>query len=131
MARAKGNKNNGAFSLYHHALFASAHYFSLSPVARCVLHGMFVQYNGKNNGELTATAKQAKHWGFSEPTLIKALKELEENRFITKVKQGLFASGRHNYNLFALTWINLDVGGSELKPTKEPLKTTKQIIEGD
>lgn len=121
----------GNFYQSYHCIFNTEHYYSLSLAARAVLHGICCQYNGKNNGGLTATNELAKNWGVSKPTLFKSLKELMEKRFIIKTKQGLFASGGYQPNLFALTWLKIDIENEDIKKTYIPYRTAKEIIEGN
>lgn len=120
----------GNFYQSYHCIFDTKHYYSLSLAARAVLHGICCQYNGKNNGELTATAIQAKQWGLAKATLVRSLKELEEKHFLIKTKQGLFASGKNQPNLFALTWLKIDIENGDIKKTYSPFRTAKEIIEG-
>jgi predicted transcriptional regulator len=63
-------------------------------------------YNGKNNGDLSASFKNMKAKGWrSETTLSKALNQLLEYGFLVKTRQG----GLNNTcNLYGLTWKQID-----------------------
>ena len=75
------------------------------------------QYNGYNNGDLSATWKQAKLFGFrSESTLSEAKKEVLHYRLITLTRAG----GTNKPTLYALTWNKIDECKRKLdiSPTK-------------
>lgn len=101
--------DKGRFIPMYCSLFNSEHYYSLSLAARAILHGIMMQYNGKNNGNLCATSTMAKAWGVkSRATLIKSLKELEDKRFLIRTRQGVFMSSKTSCTLFALSWEELN-----------------------
>lgn len=101
--------DKGRFIPIYCSLFNSDHYYSLSLAARAILHGIMMQYNGKNNGNLCATSTMAKDWGVkSRATLIKSLKELEEKRFLIRTRQGIFMNSKTSCTLFALSWEELN-----------------------
>ena len=85
------------------------------------------QYNGYNNGNLSATWKLAKDWGFrSESTLFECRRELLHYGMITISRYG----GKNMPTLYALTWklinecrVRLDVSS-----TKDPTGEWKQTI---
>jgi hypothetical protein len=77
------------------------------------------QYNGFNNGDLSATWKQMSELGWkSKGTLDASLKNLERLGLIQRTRQG----HRKSCNLFALTWqpINECNGKLEVAATKTP-----------
>ncbi|MDL4861977.1 helix-turn-helix domain-containing protein [Halomonas elongata] len=80
-----------------------------SPSAMKVLMALGNQYNGKNNGNLSATETTMQQWGgMSHTTLAKALKELQERNLIIKTRTNY--KGRYGARcaLYALTWFRID-----------------------
>ena len=88
-----------------HELLNSDTYISLSPIAVKCLFDIYVEYRGKNNGDLSCTIKVMKERGWkSKSQLDKARKELLEKGFIVLARQG----GRNKCNLYAITWRPID-----------------------
>ncbi|WP_275289323.1 hypothetical protein [Halomonas elongata] len=80
-----------------------------SPSAMKVLMALGNQYNGKNNGNLSATEKTMKEWGGMAPaTLTKALKELQERNLIIKTRTNWKGRVGARCALYALTWFRID-----------------------
>jgi len=80
------------------------------------------QYNGKNNGDLSATESMAKSWGIASPqTLSRALKALQEVNLVVKTREGMFLNPGGKCTLYALTWrpINVCNGKLDCEPTKK------------
>lgn len=128
-------KTKGRFAQLPYSLFVNSHYYSLEISSRAILHGILMQYNGNNNGNLSASHSMAKQWGIkSKTTLAKGLNELINKRFIVKTRQGLFLNSEVSCNLFAITWEAIDhIDGIELTigQTIQPYYTIKQIIKGE
>ncbi|MEC8810417.1 MAG: hypothetical protein VXY23_03795 [Pseudomonadota bacterium] len=76
------------------------------------------QYNGSNNGDLSAPWSQLKNRGWkSKGTLNKAIKNLLRFGMIDRTRQG----GKHKCSLYSLTWENIDEcnGKLEVAPTRK------------
>jgi hypothetical protein len=92
----------GGFLLLPAALLNCTKFRALSPSGVKLLIDMGSQYNGKNNGDLSAAWKimQPKGWN-SEATLHKAKKELLAAGFISETRKGR----RPNLcSLYGITW---------------------------
>ena len=103
--RQTGRSESGSFIAVPHAVLKSDAYRTLSAHGVKLLFDLAAQYRGKNNGDLCATWRimQPLNWR-SRQTLERALRELQEHGLIEKTRQG----GRHQCNLFALTWCTID-----------------------
>lgn len=91
----------------------------LSHMAAHLLDNLVAQFNGNNNGDLTAAPKTMKLYGWtSQGSVHSALTELLANGFIELTRQG----GRNKCSLYALTWMAIDECGDKLdvSPTKVP-----------
>jgi len=102
----KGRRVSGGFMMIHHVLLNHKNFCDLSKDAKLIFFFLKSQYNGHNNGDLSATLKmiKAKGYGSSSGQLSKALKELENTGFIVKTRQG----GKNRCNLFAVTCEAID-----------------------
>ena len=81
---------------------------ALSPKAGWLLVGLFDRYNGRNNGEIVFSARQAKEWlKCSSMTAHRAFDELEHAGFIEAVERGSFdvKSGRGRATTWRLTFV--------------------------
>lgn len=85
---------------------------TLSGNAVKLLAYLMAQYNGYNNGDLSATDKEAIEAGAfkSTATLAKAKRELLESGLITVSRQG----GKNQCTLYALTFLAIDDCGGKL-----------------
>jgi hypothetical protein len=89
----------------------------LSHMAAHLLDNMFAQFNGSNNGDLSAAPKIMKLYGWnSQGSINKALTELLTLGFIEQTRQG----GRNKCSLYAVTWLKIDdcKGKLDVNPTK-------------
>jgi hypothetical protein len=89
----------------------------LSHMAAHLLDNMFAQFNGSNNGDLSAAPKIMKLYGWnSQGSINKALTELLALGFIEQTRQG----GRNKCSLYAVTWLAIDdcKGKLDVNPTK-------------
>ncbi|MBB6054463.1 MarR family transcriptional regulator [Tolumonas osonensis] len=99
-----------------------------------VLIALLCQYNGANNGDLSATkAEMIKHGIRSSDTINRSVKELIEHGFIVKTRNGYAGvDGRRMCSLYALTWLRVDdIGiksGDKWIPT---VKGTKRALRLD
>lgn len=96
----------------------SIEYWGLSAQAMRVLNYLwFAQYNGQNNGDLSAAYSQMRERGFkSRDTVWRALRELEEKGWIVRTRQG----GRHRCTLWALTMCALDYDPKKMEIPRAP-----------
>ena len=110
MARGKSKWSKDPFIKLPHYIVNSIAYKNCGAWARTLLIELILQYNGKNNGDLSAPYSLMKQRGFnSSGTLSNARKELERNGLIeiTKLprKTGtIFEMTK----LVALTWLPID-----------------------
>lgn len=126
--KAKGRSGASRFAGIPHNVMESESYTLLDGWAVKLLLEMAKQYNGHNNGDLSATWKVMQGRGFrSNGTLSDALKQLEQAGMIEKTRQG----GRNRCSLYALTWapIHECKGKLELRPTTTPSNKWKQSID--
>jgi len=105
-AKSKGRRESGTFLAVPHAVYRSPNWPKLSGNAVKLLIDLGVQYNGNNNGNLTAAQKVLSKHGWPNRTSIdRARDELLHYGFIEKTRQG----GLHNGpSLYALTWKPID-----------------------
>lgn len=101
----KGRREEGTYLALPHAVLDSQSFSGLSGRAVKLLCDIARQFNGINNGDLTAawTLMKARGWT-SKDQLLKAERELRETGFIELTRQG----GRHQCNLYAVTWNAID-----------------------
>ncbi|MDN2481652.1 hypothetical protein [Vibrio agarivorans] len=117
-----------------HYVMDSASYAELSGNAVKLLTLMLRQYNGHNNGNLTATWDAMQdHFG-SNNTLRSALKSLQDNRLIELTGVGTTQrKGGKPPTLFAITWAGVDEyrgqGNVTVKASPKPLRTDWRPIE--
>lgn len=89
----------------------------LGHMAAHLLDNLTAQFNGGNNGDLSAAPKIMKLYGWnSQGSINKALTELLAFGFIEQTRQG----GRNQCSLYALTWLAIDdcKGKLEVNPTR-------------
>jgi hypothetical protein len=92
----------GGFLALPHALLNSPKFRALSSSAVKLLIDIASQFNGKNNGDLSAAWKVMKPKGWrGEGTLNRAKKELVEAGFIVQTRQGRLPN---LCSLYAITW---------------------------
>jgi hypothetical protein len=100
----------------------SADFRELSPYALKLLLSLVYQFNGINNGDLTAawTIMSKQHGFKSEATLDRCKKELLAAKLIYLTRQG----GLGRCNLYALTWMPIDDCNVKLdcNPTTQPIR---------
>lgn len=124
MAKNKSTYNKergeaGGYAPFYYCVIRSQSYGNLSAHAVKFLNDLLSQYNGSNNGDLSApfSTMQKRGW-HSKGTLNRAIKELLETGFIETSRQG----GRHKCSLFAVTFYAVDEckGKLDIKPTSKP-----------
>jgi len=114
--RTKGRSESGRFAGIPLACMDHENYISLSMPGKVLLMEFCRQYNGYNNGDLTASFSLMNKRGFrSKGTLNRAIKELKKQDWILVSRIG----GRHQCNLYALTFhaVNDCKGKLDIQPT--------------
>lgn len=102
---AKGRRITKQFTPLFHDLLHHPNYVKLSNRAIRLLNDLMAQYNGHNNGDLSAcmTLMSGRGWA-SKSSLQLALRELEYYQFVKVSRQG----GRNMPTLLALTCFSID-----------------------
>lgn len=131
--KTKNRKGSGRFAGIPHAVMNHPDFIALAPNAVRLLLEMARQYNGHNNGDLSAAWTLMQKRGFkAEPTLNKALHQLLRSNFLVRTREGRFMNPGRQCALYALSWLNIDECPGkelELKPTRAPIRSfTAQII---
>jgi hypothetical protein len=104
-AGAKGRRESGAFAAIPHDVIHSANWRRASGNAIKLAIDLLAQFNGANNGDLSApfSAMQKRGWK-SSGTLKRAELEALHYGLIEKTRQG----GLNRCNLYAVTWKPID-----------------------
>lgn len=113
-------------------VYDSADFIGLSGSALRLLIDIYTQYNGKNNGDLTAAMSVLKERGWtSRNGLNKSLQELLDARLLVRTREGQFPK---LCALYAVTWHNIDECQGKLlnvDPTATPVrKFSLEVIQG-
>jgi hypothetical protein len=121
--KTKGRRTGHTFAAKPHNIFKAdckneipAPASVLSHMAAHLLDNLIAQYDGKNNGDLSAAPKIMKLYGwYSQGSVYKALTELLALGFIEQTRQG----GKNQCSLYAVTWLAIDEckGKLDVKPT--------------
>jgi len=127
-AAKKGRSKAGSFLSLPHVVLNCDDYVNLSHLGIKLLIDISMQYDGKNNGNLSATFSILKKRGWkSTASLAKALKELLAKNLIKKTRQG----GRNQCCLYAVTWRPIDECGGKLdvkSTTVAPRRFIKYLV---
>ncbi len=119
----KGRKPPNSFYWIPKPVHRSADYRQLSGNAVKLLNALAYQFNGHNNGDLSATWSVMKtQHGFRSPTTLNHVRnELLAANLIYVTRQG----GMGMCNLYALTWMPIDKCNGKLDygPTIKTLRT--------
>jgi hypothetical protein len=100
-----GRGKDHSFLQLRHDLIRSPQFSALSGNAVKVLLFLAAQFNGRNNGDLSATESMVLAAGLcSGTTAAKAIKELLAAGFIVVTRHG----DRRRCHLFAVTWLPID-----------------------
>lgn len=99
--KAKGRADFGSYVAVPHAILESPEWAALTAFEVKLLLDVYGQFNGKNNGALSAawTLMRPRGW-HSESTLNRALRGLLDKGFLLKTRQG----GKNRCSFFAVTW---------------------------
>jgi predicted transcriptional regulator len=129
----KNRAKTKRFAGIPHRVIEHKDYASLSGNAVRLLVWFAYQYNGKNNGKLTAIFEQLKEKGFkSKTTLAAAVKELRNKGFIELTKGSVFNRHGKSPNYYAVTWEQInDIPGFEMivEPTNKALRSFHDEID--
>lgn len=108
-AKTKGRSDKERFTGIPHAVMKHQDWLNLSPNAIRLLIELAMQYNGRNNGDLTAAWTIMKERGFkSQSTLHDAVMCLLELRMLIRTREGRFCNPGKRCALYALTWQPID-----------------------
>ena len=119
--RFKNRLARGSFITVRKDILNHSNYHSLSHRAARLLWDLFVQFNGKNNGDFSATYSDFREKGWSSNSqLIKAREELIAKGWIVISRHGGLNMGCH---LYAVTWESIHEceGKLDIDPTSTPL----------
>ena len=109
----KGRSTTDPFVRLPHWMLKCPAWRSLSPVARCVLIELLVIYNGRNNGYLAFSARDAaERVGCSKGTANRGLAELREKGFIDVSIVGAFYRKTRHATEYRLSLFECDRTGS-------------------
>ena len=123
----KNRKETGRFAQLPHVVLNSSDYIGLSYKSKALLVDLVHQYNGKNNGDLTAALGTLKARGWQRSaTLTNAVKELMQANLVIRTREGKFQNPHSRCALYAMTWQqidecegkDLDVGPTSTPPRK-------------
>lgn len=100
-----GRRTSDTFVRLPHSMIRSPAFFALSGAAMKMLLFLAAQYNGRNNGDLSATKAMVKEAGVCTTSKLgELLAQLEAAGFIVQTRHG----NRKLCNLYALTWYGID-----------------------
>ncbi len=127
MGKSITDKPTGRYIAIPHLVMRSDDYRNLKGRAVKLLNALAFQYNGRNNGDLTAAwSVMHKQHGFrSKTTLTHAVQELLTANLITRTREGYFQNPGGQCALYALNWYAIhECQGKklELKRTIKPLR---------
>jgi hypothetical protein len=126
MARKNAKRSKASFLWLPDFLIFDPAFGSLSGNAVKLFIEIAKEYNGKNNGDLSATWNTLNKRGFkSKGTIDNAFKELRAKGFIELTRQG----GKNRCSLYAVTFHNIDecAGKLDINATKRPSVLWKKI----
>jgi hypothetical protein len=120
----KGRKSNGSFAALPHSILHSEEYAALSAHAVKLLIDVFGQFNGGNNGDLSAPwSVMARRGWKSKRVFYRSLRELEEGGWLYRTRTG----GRRICNLYAVTWLLINPSNKyDATPPKGVLNTWRK-----
>ncbi len=101
----KGRRTGDTFVRLPHPMIQSPGFFALSGAAMKMLLFLASQYNGRNNGDLSATKSMVEAAGVCAASKSKELlTQLEEAGFIVQTRHGI----KKQCHLYAITWEGID-----------------------
>lgn len=128
-AKAKGRREGGQFFALPYRILEHENFIQLTPRGNKLFTDLLPQYNGKNNGDLTASFSILNRRGWkSKETLHLAIDELLYYGWIIRTRIGGFNKSCH---LYAFTFLAIDDCGGKLdcKPTKIQLGLWKEKVD--
>ncbi|MCU1113199.1 hypothetical protein JAK74_05195 [Stenotrophomonas maltophilia] len=100
-----GRQSSDTFVRLPHSMMRHPAFFTLSGAAMKMLLFLAAQYNGRNNGDLSATKAMVEGAGVCAASKSKELlAQLEEAGFIVQTRHGI----KKQCHLYALTWVGID-----------------------
>ncbi len=109
----KGRSKGGHFVMLSHFLLNSPAYLSLTPAARAVYVEIARLFNGRNNGYLALSVRDAaERCRINKDTAAKALVSLQEAGFIECAAQGAFSYKVRHASEWRLTTVRCDKTGA-------------------
>lgn len=122
--RVRGRATAGRFISIPHVVLESSSFINLRPRAVKLLLDIALQFDGRNNGNLTVAwgCMEKRGWS-SKDTLSKAVQDLVEADLIVKTRTGRFMNPGARCDLYAITWRAIDeCPGKDLEvaPTATP-----------
>lgn len=107
--KTKGRKDGGRFAHLPDNMLRSPEYHSIPGEGVRLLNALAAQYNGYNNGDLTAALSVLRAYGFtSSDTVSTNLRKLEKAGLIVRTRDGMFCGGTSTCALYALGWKPID-----------------------
>ena len=123
----RGRAKNRRYAGIPHDVMESSSYCGASGNALKLLLELARQYNGYNNGDLSAAFSVLKSRGWrSKKTLSRCLTEMMERGLIVKTREGWFSNPGGRCALYALTWQRIDECEGkdlELRPSRGPYRS--------
>lgn len=105
----------GQFFRALHAIFDHPDYIALSKSSRAFLWDMSRQYNGYNNGNISAAPAIMERMGWDKKTALRCRKELEARGWIVVTR---YPRARKEPVLYRFSWLDVDVWAG--KPYLDP-----------
>ena len=107
--RVKNRRDRGQFILIPHDVLNSDSYIGLSYKAKVLLIDLCYQYNGRNNGDLTAAFGYLKNRGWvRHATLHSAANELIKAKLIQRTREGRFQDPSSRCALYSVNWLKVE-----------------------
>ncbi len=120
-AKAKGRRDKATFIMVRHDIYRSAAWRTLHAGARNIWLEIAYRYNGRNNGEISLSVREASMAALcGKSTAHKHLKQLQEHGFIHIAEKGTYS------NRIATTWILTHENHYDRTPTNEWRKWAEQ-----
>ena len=105
----KGRRITGRFIGLPHVVVKNKDYIQLSYKSKALLIDLMLQYNGKNNGDLTTALAILRDRGWKrQATVGEAVKELIDANLIIRTREGQFRNPFSRCALYAITWQPID-----------------------
>ncbi len=128
-SKAKGRNGAGRFVALPHRCLEHINFTRLTPKATKLFIDLSLQYNGRNNGDLTTAFSLLKKRGWRSSEILRlAIDELLHYGWITRTRIGGLI---RIPNLYALTFHSIDECGGKLdvNSTTTPPGNWKQLID--